>query len=80
VVTLRVGVPRESGHVPSLCELIPSAGPFERELREMFGIIVDGLPNPDKLYLSDDWPEREFPMRKDSDPRAALAAAEEGGG
>jgi Ni,Fe-hydrogenase III component G len=80
VVTLRVRVARENGHVPSLCELIPSAGPFERELREMFGVTVDGLPNPDKLYLSDDWPEREFPMRKDCDPRAKLAAAGEGEG
>ncbi len=79
VVTLRVRLPREGARVPSLCELIPSAGPFERELREMFGINVDGLPNPDKLYLPDDWPENEYPLRKDFEPEVKLKAAGEGG-
>jgi Ni,Fe-hydrogenase III component G len=79
VVTLRVRLPRQSACVPSLCELIPSAGPFERELREMFGVTVVGLPNPNKLYLSDDWPDSEFPLRKDCDPQATLKAAGEGG-
>jgi membrane-bound hydrogenase subunit beta len=79
VVTLRVGIPRQGGRVPSLCDLIPSAGPFERELREMFGVTVDGLPNPGKLYLSDDWPEGNFPLRKDSQAEVRVKAAEEGG-
>lgn len=79
VVTLRVRTPRNGGRVPSLCELIPSAGPFERELREMFGVTVEGLPNPDKLYLSEDWPEDNFPLRKDDRPETEPQAAEEGG-
>jgi Ni,Fe-hydrogenase III component G len=71
-ITLRARLPREDGKaaVPTLSSIIPSAEPFERELSEMLGISVVGLPNPDRLYLPDDWPEGDYPLRKDFDPRA----------
>lgn len=65
VITLRVRVDKQSGSVESLSEIIPSAEPFERELREMFGVNVVGLKNPNYLYLPDGWPAGVFPMRKD---------------
>lgn len=74
VITLRVRVPREGGTLPSLCQIIPSAEVFERELSEMFGITIDGLHAPERLYLPDDWPAAVYPQRKDIDPRAALAS------
>ena len=74
IITLRVRVPRESGTVPSLCEIIPSAEVFERELSEMFGIGVTGLHTPERLYLPDDWPDGVHPLRKDVDPRLALSS------
>ena len=67
VVTLRVGIPRTTPSVPSICSIIPSAGFFERELSEMFGLVVVGTPNPDRLYLPDDWPADVYPLRKDFD-------------
>ncbi|MGA2489176.1 MAG: NADH-quinone oxidoreductase subunit C [Anaerolineales bacterium] len=69
VITLRVRIPREGGVLPSLCEIIPGAESFERELREMFGIEMTGLHTPDRLYLPDDWPDGVYPMRKDFDPK-----------
>jgi Ni,Fe-hydrogenase III component G len=69
VIALRVRVPRQGGVLPSLCEIIPGAESFERELREMFGIEVSGLNTPDRLYLPDDWPEGVYPMWKDFDPK-----------
>ncbi len=65
VVTLRVRVPREAARVPSLCAIIPSAGFFERELSEMFGVSVEGMPDPAPLFLPDEWPEGVYPLRKD---------------
>ena len=47
---------------------------FERELSEMFGITVVGTPNPDRLFLPDDWPTDAPPLRKDfivPDPKRA---------
>jgi len=71
VITLRIRTPRETPSVPSLSHYIPSAEPFERELSEMFGVAVVGIPNPERLYLPDDWPEGVYPLRKDFE-RSAL--------
>jgi Ni,Fe-hydrogenase III component G len=65
VVTLRVRLPRDGASVPSVCGVIPSASFFERELGEMLGLTVAGTPNPDRLFLPDDWPEGTYPLRKD---------------
>lgn len=68
IITLRLRLPREGAVVPTLSEIIPSAEVFERELKEMFGVDVTGLHNPDRLYLPDDWPDGVYPLRKDFDP------------
>jgi Ni,Fe-hydrogenase III component G len=67
VVTLRVRTPRTTPSVPSICPIIPSASFLEREFSEMFGVVVVGTPNPDRLFLPDDWPEGVYPLRKDFD-------------
>ncbi|MGB9006057.1 MAG: NADH-quinone oxidoreductase subunit C, partial [Candidatus Aminicenantales bacterium] len=52
-------------HLPSICSVIPGAVFYERELQDMFGIVVDNIPDPRRLVLPDDWPEQNFPLRKD---------------
>lgn len=74
VVTLRARVPRDQPSVPSLCQLVPSAESFERELSEMFGVTVVGIPNAERLYLPEDWPEGVYPLRKDFDPKTMFQA------
>jgi Ni,Fe-hydrogenase III component G len=78
VITLRVQIPREDAAIPSLCEIIPAAEAFERELSEMFGVRVDGLRNPERLYLPEDWPSDQFPLRKDFDPAVIKIPASTG--
>jgi Ni,Fe-hydrogenase III component G len=73
VIALRVRVPRDGGSLPSLCEIVPGAEVFERELREMFGLEITGLLIPDRLYLPEDWPGGVYPMRKDFDPKTLSA-------
>ncbi len=65
VLTLRVPLPRETPCVPSVCALIPAATLFERELMEMFGIVCEGTPNSEHLFLPDEWPDGTYPLRKD---------------
>jgi Ni,Fe-hydrogenase III component G len=65
VLTLRVRIPRAAPSVASICGIIPSASSFERELAEMFGVVVVGTPDPSRLYIADDWPVDVFPLRKD---------------
>jgi Ni,Fe-hydrogenase III component G len=66
VVTLRVRIPRDNASVPSICDLLPAASFYERELREMMGVEVVGLTNLDHLFLPDDWPDGVYPLRKDA--------------
>jgi Ni,Fe-hydrogenase III component G len=64
IATLRIVLPYSRANIASVCDLIPSATLYERELMEMFGVNVVGTPNPDKLLLPDDWPDGTYPMRK----------------
>jgi NADH:ubiquinone oxidoreductase subunit C len=66
VFTLRFPVPKLNGSIPTLAQIIPSAEAFERELSEMFGILIAGR-HADYLYLPDDWQPGLYPLRKDFD-------------
>jgi len=63
--TLRVAVPYDKAVVPTVCNVIPAATLYEREIIEMFGITIEGTPNTDKLLLPDDWPDGVYPLRKE---------------
>lgn len=64
VVTLRLTLPYDLPEVPTVCGVIPSATLYERELMEMFGVIVVDTPVRAKLLLPDDWPDFIYPLRK----------------
>jgi membrane-bound hydrogenase subunit beta len=65
VVTVRILTPRTEPKIPSICEVIPGAILYERELPDMFGIIVENIPDSRSLLLPDGWPQGEYPLRKD---------------
>ena len=52
--------------VPSLAGLSFPASRFEREMRDLFGIIPEGHPFPRRLVLHQHWPEGWHPMRHDA--------------
>jgi Ni,Fe-hydrogenase III component G len=64
-VNLRTLTPRSEPKIPSVCALIPGAILYERELQDMFGLVVEGIPDPRRLLLCDDWPQGQYPLRKD---------------
>jgi Ni,Fe-hydrogenase III component G len=64
-VNIRIKVPKADGHVISITPIIPGAILYERELQDMFGLVIDGLPDPRPLVMSDDWPAGNYPLRKD---------------
>jgi membrane-bound hydrogenase subunit beta len=64
-LNLRTRIPRANPHVESICGVIPGAVLYEREIQDMFGIVVDHIPDPRRLVLPDDWPEGQYPLRKD---------------
>ena len=64
-IHVRTEIPRSDPRLPSICSAIPGAVLYEREIQEMFGIVVEAIPDPRRLMLPDDWPEGQYPMRKD---------------
>ncbi|MBE3110669.1 MAG: NADH-quinone oxidoreductase subunit C [Acidobacteria bacterium] len=64
-INLRTEFPKSEPCIASICAVIPGAVLYERELQEMFGVKVEGIPDPRRLVLPDDWPEGQYPLRKD---------------
>ncbi len=64
-VNVRILTPRSDPKIPSVCGVIPGAILYERELQDMFGLVVENIPDPRPLLLADDWPAGEYPLRKD---------------
>ena len=68
-LTLRTAFPKAADgarpHLPTVTDIIPGAILYERELQDMFGFIVDEIPDPRRYVLPEDWPADVFPLRKD---------------
>lgn len=61
----RVLVPLDNDQprAPSLTDVYPGVGFFEREAYDMFGISFDGNPDLTRILMPDDW--EGHPLRKD---------------
>ncbi len=61
---LKVRVPEENPHVPSVAGVWPTANWHERETYDFYGIVFDGHPDLTRILLPEDWVG--WPLRKDS--------------
>jgi membrane-bound hydrogenase subunit beta len=64
-LTVRTTIPRNYPHIPTITGVIPGAILYERELQDMFGMVVEQIPDPRPLVLPDNWPAGVYPLRKD---------------
>ncbi len=61
-----VDIPKDNLNFPAISKDIVSAQLFEREIKEMFGLIPAGSPDVRRLRLHDEvWPDGYFPLRKE---------------
>ena len=67
----------ESPSVPSLASISFPAGRFEREMRDLYGIIPLGHPLPRRLVRHHHWPQGWYPMRTDAGPAPPFGSPEE---
>ena len=68
IVSLAVDVPRVKPVMPTVSGLLPPAGIYERQIHDLFGINFTGHPDLKKIILNEDWPDNEYPLRKDWKP------------
>lgn len=73
VLTLRVKLPHENPIIASIDQFAFIASVYEREIREMLGVEFNGMRDTSRLFLPDEWPEGQYPLRK-AWSRAALQA------
>jgi membrane-bound hydrogenase subunit beta len=65
VLSLHTNAPKDKPVIKSVTTFFPVADAYERELVDLFGAQVTGLPKGDRYPLPDDWPANQFPLRKD---------------
>ena len=67
-VELHIRLHPDHPEVPSLAHLSFPAGRFEREMRDLFGIVPLDHPLPRRLVRHFHWPRGWYPMRPDAGP------------
>lgn len=75
-VELHVRLDPDHPEVPSLAHLSFPAGRFEREMRDLFGIVPRDHPLPHRLVRHFHWPRGWYPMRPDAGPPPAFGEQE----
>ncbi len=65
IVNVKVRTPRANPSLPSVLASFPGALSYERELEDMLGIKIAGLPPGRRYPLPEDFPTDQYPLRKD---------------
>jgi len=65
MLMLRYAAPKADPVIQTVTALFPGGALYERELVDMLGARVEGLPPGNRYPLPDDWPAGQYPLRKD---------------
>ncbi len=65
IVNLNVLLPRDKPEIESLTPVVYGVEWIEREIMDLLGIKFLNHPKPERFLFSEDWPEGEFPLRRD---------------
>jgi NADH-quinone oxidoreductase subunit C len=63
LIQLRVGLPAADPKIPTVADIFETANWKERELYDMFSIMVEGHPDLRRILMPDDWDGH--PLRRD---------------
>jgi Ni,Fe-hydrogenase III component G len=65
LLNLKTSLPKQDSRLKTVIQYFPGAEIYERELMDLLGAKVEGLPAGNRYPLTDDWPADQFPLRKD---------------
>ncbi|MDP2974269.1 MAG: NADH-quinone oxidoreductase subunit C [Candidatus Diapherotrites archaeon] len=63
--SIKTTLPKANAVLPTITDLIPGALVSEREVQEMLGVKISGIPDSRGLFLHKDFPKGVFPWRRD---------------
>jgi NADH:ubiquinone oxidoreductase subunit C len=69
ILSLAIDLLRDTPVTPTTSDILPPASIYERQIHDLFGITFTGHPDLKKIILNEDWPDKEYPLRKDWKPR-----------
>ena len=70
ILNLKTGILKEKPVLKTIIGYFRQAEIYERELVDLLGVKVEGLPEGKRYPLPDDWPKDQYPLRKDWKPNA----------
>ncbi|MCL2390914.1 MAG: NADH-quinone oxidoreductase subunit C [Endomicrobia bacterium] len=65
ILNIETSVPKTNASIVTITDMYPAAELQEREITDLFGVAIEGLPEGHRYPLPDNWPEGEYPLRKD---------------
>lgn len=65
VLNLATSVPKDKPVLQTVTSYFPAANAYEREVNDLLGFQIEGLPQGFRYPLPDDWPAGQYPLRKD---------------
>jgi Ni,Fe-hydrogenase III component G len=69
VVNVKRFAPRANPVITTVTDHFPGAELYEREVMDLFGFVIQGLPPGNRYPLPDSFPVGEHPLRKDWHPK-----------
>lgn len=64
LLNLKLNLEKSAPVLQTVTDIFPAAVLYERELMDMLGVKIEGHPDPRRLFLPEDWPADEYPLRK----------------
>jgi NADH:ubiquinone oxidoreductase subunit C len=68
VLNIKLSVPKANPVLSSVTAVFEGAVLYERELMDLLGFKIDGIPPGSRYPLPDTWPESQYPLLKDWKP------------
>ena len=76
-LNMTTNLPKNNLKIPTITDLIPGAQTAEREIKEMLGVTIEGLPDLANIFLPQDFPKGVYPLRKDEKGAAKMVNKKE---
>ena len=72
ILSIKTSIPKNKPELKTITDLFKGCEIYEREVVDLLGVKVGGLPEGRRYPLPDDWPEGEYPLRKDWSRKTSL--------